>query len=155
MDTIDEQLDHANARVVSLEGELAELSARSTELATEKEQLSTKNAELTAANNELRENLSHSQEKLSQSDAAQRSTLEENSQLKAAAKSAEEKAAEFYGPLRHPWPQQLRATPNNRSRSKSRLSATRPNRPNSCVPSTPANATNFSTPSKNNPPPIE
>jgi len=97
MDTIDEQLDQANAKVLTLEGDFAKLSASTTELRAEKEQLITKNAELNTANSELRENLSHSQEKLSQSDAAQRSTLEENSQLKAAAKSAEEKAAEFYG----------------------------------------------------------
>lgn len=83
MDTLDEQLDSANAQVAELNTQLAAL---------EKE-----NATLQAANEELSENLTHTKEQLAQVESAHRQALEDVQRLKAEAKSAEERAAEYYG----------------------------------------------------------
>ncbi len=83
MDTLDEQLETAQAKI-------AEQDARITALGDE-------NAALTAANEELKANLAHAQEQLAASDAACAQANAEVQQLKAEAKSAEERAAEYYG----------------------------------------------------------
>lgn len=83
MDTLDEQLDAANAKV-------AELTAQLTALQQE-------NTTLQAANGELSENLKHIREQLAQMESAHRNALEDVQRLKAEAKTAEERAAEYYG----------------------------------------------------------
>jgi len=83
MDTLDEQLDAANAQV-------AELTAQLTALQQE-------NATLQAANEELTENLTHTREQLAGMEGAHRQALEDVQRLKAEAKTAEERAAEYYG----------------------------------------------------------
>ena len=83
MDTLDEQLDAANAQVSELKTQLASLQQD--------------NATLQAANEELTENLTHTREQLAQVENAHRQALEDVQRLKAEAKSAEERAAEYYG----------------------------------------------------------
>ena len=83
METLDEQLDAANAR-------LTEQTERITALETE-------NTTLLAANEELKDNLAHAKEKLAELEGAHRKALDEVQRLKAEAKSAEERAAEYYG----------------------------------------------------------
>ena len=83
METLDEQLDAANARLTEQSEKLAALE---TEIAT-----------LQATNEELSDNLTHTKEQLASVEGAYRQALEEVQQLKAEAKSAEERAAEYYG----------------------------------------------------------
>lgn len=83
METLDEQLDAANARLTEQSEKLAALE---TEIAT-----------LQATNEELSDNLTHTKEQLASVEGAYRKALEEVQQLKAEAKSAEERAAEYYG----------------------------------------------------------
>ena len=90
MDNIDAQLDAANAKAATLETELAELKASLQASDTEK-------AALEVANSELKDNLTAVTAKLADSEAAYRASTEEVAQLKNDAKTAEEKAAEFYG----------------------------------------------------------
>ena len=83
METLDEQLDAANARLTEQSEKLAALEK---EIAT-----------LQATNEELSDNLTHTKEQLACVEGAYRKALEEVQQLKAEAKSAEERAAEYYG----------------------------------------------------------
>lgn len=83
MDTLDEQLDAANAQVTELNAQLTALQQE--------------NATLQAANEELTENLSHTREQLASMESAHRQALEDVQRLKAEAKTAEERAAEYYG----------------------------------------------------------
>lgn len=90
MDTLDQQLDAATAQ-------LSELKAQLTALEQE-------NSTLQAANAELTENLEHTRDQLAQKEIALRAALEEAQSLKAEAKTAEERAAEYYGACSAPQP---------------------------------------------------
>ena len=83
MDNLDEQLDAANSRIATLEAEAAEAH--------------TKIETLTAANSELADNLRVEQEKHAALQTEHQNALAEIATLKAAAKTAEERAAEIYG----------------------------------------------------------
>lgn len=90
MDTIDEQLDAANAKAAGLEAQVATLTNDLEQARTEKQTLETANAELA-------DNLKAASEKAAAQEQRLREALAENDRLKAEAKTAEERAAEFYG----------------------------------------------------------
>lgn len=90
MDTIDEQLDMANAKVNELTAQLAEAQASLAAAIDEK-------ASLEAINSELADNLTAAKEKLAQQELDNREAFAQIEQLKAEARTAEERAAEFYG----------------------------------------------------------
>lgn len=90
MDTLDEQLDAANAKVAELNGQLAELQTSMEQARADKEVLETANAELAS-------NLQASKDKEAAQEQKLREALAENERLKAEAKTAEERAAEIYG----------------------------------------------------------
>lgn len=90
MNTIDEQLDAANAQVAGLTAQVATL----TEALQAAEQ---NNAILETANAELTDNLAEAKERLAKQEAATHDALAKVEQLKTEARSAEERAAEFYG----------------------------------------------------------
>lgn len=90
METLDEQLDAANAKVTALEAEVASLGESLKEAETAKQ-----NAE--AVNAELSDNLTATKDKLAAQEIQLRDALAEVEKLKAEAKTAEERAAEIYG----------------------------------------------------------
>lgn len=90
METLDEQLDAANAKVTALEAEVASLGESLKEAETAKQ-----NAE--AVNAELSDNLAATKDKLAAQEIQLRDALAEVEKLKADAKTAEERAAEIYG----------------------------------------------------------
>lgn len=90
MDTIDEQLDAAHAKVEELNGQLADLQTTLEQARSEKEVLEAANAELT-------DNLKAAKEKAATQEQKLREALSEVDRLKTEAKSAEERAAEYYG----------------------------------------------------------
>lgn len=92
MNTIDEQLDAANAQV-------AELKAQVTTLTDALQAAEQNNAILETANAELTDNLADAKERLAKQESATHDALAQVEQLKAEAKSAEERAAEFYGAM--------------------------------------------------------
>lgn len=90
MDTIDEQLDAATAKVNELTAQLAEANAA---LETAQEEKTS----MEAVNAELSDNLSACRDKLATMEASLREANAQIQQLKAEARTAEERAAEFYG----------------------------------------------------------
>ena len=90
METLDEQLDAANAKVTALETEVASLGESLKVAETAKQ-----NAE--AVNAELSDNLAATKDKLAAQELQLRDALAEVEKLKAEAKTAEERAAEIYG----------------------------------------------------------
>ena len=90
METLDEQLDAANAKVAELTDRVAGLEASLQEAASKQGVLETANAELT-------ENLKASKEREAAQEQRLREALSEVDRLKAEAKTAEERAAEIYG----------------------------------------------------------
>lgn len=83
METLDEQLDAANARLTEQTEQLRALEAE--------------NTALQAANDELKENLAHSKDQLAELEGNYRKALDDVQRLKAEAKTAEQRAAEYYG----------------------------------------------------------
>jgi len=92
MNTIDEQLDAANAQAAELKAQVATLTDALQAAEQDKAILETANAELT-------DNLADAKERLAKQEAATHEALAQVEQLKAEAKSAEERAAEFYGAM--------------------------------------------------------
>ena len=90
MDTIDEQLDHAVAKVNDLTGQLAAAQESLAAVTAEK-------ATLEAVNAELTDNLTAAKDKLASQEVDLREAHALIEQLKAEAKTAEQRAAEFYG----------------------------------------------------------
>lgn len=90
METLDEQLDAANAKVAELTDRVAGLEASLQEAASKQGVLETANAELT-------DNLTATKDKLAAQEIQLRDALAEVEKLKADAKTAEERAAEIYG----------------------------------------------------------
>ena len=90
MNTIDEQLDAATAKVNELTAQLAEANAALEAVQAEK-------ASLEAVNTELSDTLAATRDKLAAMEANLRETNAQVQQLKAEARTAEERAAEFYG----------------------------------------------------------
>lgn len=90
MTTIDEQLDAATAKVSELTAQLAEAQ---TALDTAKNDLATAEA----VNAELTDNLTTAKEKMAAQEVELREARGQISQLQAEARTAEERAAEFYG----------------------------------------------------------
>lgn len=90
MTTIDEQLDAATAKVSELTAQLAEVQ---TELETAKNDLATAET----VNAELTDNLTTAKEKMAAQEVELREARGQISQLQAEARTAEERAAEFYG----------------------------------------------------------
>lgn len=97
METLDEQLDAANEKVAALTSQLAAMREE--------------NSALQTANEELRDNLAHTKGELDKETQAHRMVLEEVQQLKAQAKSAEERAAEYYGTPATPQPVTAKGDP--------------------------------------------
>lgn len=90
MDTIDEQLDNAVAKVNDLTGQLAAAQESLAAVTAEKVTLEAVNAELT-------DNLTAAKDKLASQEVDLREAHAQIEQLKAEAKTAEQRAAEFYG----------------------------------------------------------
>lgn len=90
MDNLDEQLDAARAEITGLQAQLATLSDALQ--ASEKN-----NSILVATNAELTDNLAATKDKLVQREQAVQEAQAVIDRLKAEAKSAEERAAEYYG----------------------------------------------------------
>lgn len=90
METLDEQLDAATARVEELEAQLANANESAATLIRDKEILETVNAE-------LKDNLAATKDKLAQLEVKHGEALTAIDRLKAEAKTAEERAAEIYG----------------------------------------------------------
>lgn len=90
MKTIDEQLDAANAKVEERTGQLASAQAALEAANHDK-------AALEAVNAELSDNLTAAKDKLAAQEVAMRDAHARIEQLQAEAKSAEERAAEYYG----------------------------------------------------------
>lgn len=90
METLDDQLDAANARVAELEAELAAANENAAALAHDKETMEAVNAELT-------DNLVATKDKLAQLELKHSEALSTIETLKAEARTAEERAAEIYG----------------------------------------------------------
>lgn len=90
MNTIDEQLDAANAELKELKVQVETLKKALQDAEEAKTVLETANAELA-------DNLSEAKERLAKQETATRDALTQVEQLKAEAKTAEERAAEFYG----------------------------------------------------------
>ena len=90
METLDEQLDAANAKAAGLEAQVATLT-------NDLEQARAATQTLETANAELSDNLKAASEKAAAQEQRLREALAENDRLKAEAKTAEERAAEFYG----------------------------------------------------------
>ena len=90
MQTLDEQLDAALAEKRDLAKELADATGLLEEALSE-------NETLTAANKELAEQAEHAAGLITSLEADHKTTQEEVSTLKAEAKTAEERAAEYYG----------------------------------------------------------
>ena len=90
METLDEQLDAANAKVAELNGQVAGLQTALEQARTDKEMLET-------ANSELADNLKAAKETAASQEQRLREALAEVDRLKAEAKTAEERAAEIYG----------------------------------------------------------
>ena len=90
MQTLDEQLDAALAEKRDLKKELADAKGLLDEALTE-------NETLTAANKELAEQAEHAAGLITGLETDLKASQEEVTTLKAAAKSAEERAAEYYG----------------------------------------------------------
>ena len=90
MDTIDEQLDNAVAKVNDLRGQLAAAQENLETVTAEK-------ATLEAINAELTDNLTAAKDKLATQEVELHEAHAQIERLKADAKSAEQRAAEFYG----------------------------------------------------------
>lgn len=90
MQTIDEQLDSATAKVAELTEQLAVLTSNLAEAQDKQSNLEAVNAELT-------DNLSAAKNLLAEKEKALHETENEVARLKAEAKTAEERAAEIYG----------------------------------------------------------
>ena len=90
MDTIDEQLDNAVAKVNDLTGQLAAAQENLETVTAEK-------ATLEAINAELTDNLTAAKDKLATQEVELHEAHAQIERLKADAKSAEQRAAEFYG----------------------------------------------------------
>ena len=90
MQTLDEQLDEANAKVNELNGQVAALQTSLQEAEQAKTVLETANAELVA-------NLADAKDKLAKQELATQEAQTQVEQLKAEAKTAEERAADIYG----------------------------------------------------------
>ena len=108
MQTLDEQLDAALAEKRDLEKELADAKGLVDEAIAE-------NETLTAANKELAEQAQHAAGLITSLETDLKASQEEVTTLKAAAKSAEERAAEYYGAAS---PKPAPATPKGDSQGK-------------------------------------
>lgn len=90
MDSLDEQLDAANAKVVELRNQVAVLEDSLQTALQAKTDLETAHAELA-------DNLADTKARLAKQEEATRTALARVQLLEAEAKSAEQRAAEFYG----------------------------------------------------------
>lgn len=90
MDSLDEQLDAANAKVLELSAQVAELE-KSLKVALQAK------TDLETAHSELSDNLADTKARLAKQEEATREAHARVQVLEAEAKSAEQRAAEFYG----------------------------------------------------------
>lgn len=107
MQTLDEQLDAALASARDLESQLSDAKGLLDEALQE-------NETLTAANKELKEQAEHATGRVTDLETDLKAAQAEADKLKAEAKTAEERAAEYYGAANRPAP----ATPKGEPQGK-------------------------------------